>query len=65
LRLESVLIGHERKVAVISGNSYQVGDRIKGGRVESIDSHRVTIRKGERLIYLKLFDAGIKRHSGK
>lgn len=65
MQLESILIGAQRKVAVINGKSYQSGDIISGAKLVSIETHQVIMRKGSKTIRLKLFNADIKRQSAK
>jgi MSHA biogenesis protein MshK len=54
-RLESVLIAPDRRLAVISGQRVQVGDRIGGAQVVSITESAVVLRSGEAAETLLLF----------
>jgi len=50
LRLESVLIGESRRVAVINGKTCRVGERVEGATVVAIHSDRaVLVRNGSRI----------------
>ena len=58
-RLQSVLAGSGRKLAIINGNSYSEGDRMALGEVVSISADRVVIR-GSREHVLRLGAAAVK-----
>ena len=45
-RLESVLIAPDRRIAIISGQRVQLGDRIGGAQVVSITETAVVLRSG-------------------
>lgn len=63
--LQSVLIAPGRKVAVISGQSVQVGDRVGDARVARIaEGEAVLVRDGKSQT-LKLFPGLEKRRTGK
>ncbi len=62
-RLESVLIGERRKLAIINGQSYQEGDRVGNAELISIEHNKVTLRKGLQRTVLELFDSGFKLDS--
>jgi len=53
--LQSVLISPRRKVAVISGETVQVGDRIGDGRVVRIAEGEVALARDGQIQILKLF----------
>ena len=60
-RLESVLIGPDRRIAVINGQQYTEGARYGSGRVLRISEAEVVIRHADRDEALKLFPQGIKK----
>jgi MSHA biogenesis protein MshK len=60
-RLESVLIAPDRRIAIISGQQYRMGDKYGDGRVVRITESEVAIRTGEALEVLKLLPASEKR----
>ena len=49
-KLESILIGKNRKLAVINGQSVMVGERIALGKIESITAEKVVIRGSKKHI---------------
>ena len=61
-RLESVLIAPDRRIAIISGQRVQVGDRIYGAEVVSITEGAVVLRSGQESETLALFPQ-LKRNS--
>jgi MSHA biogenesis protein MshK len=61
IRLESVLIGPDRRVAVINGQQYTEGARFGDGRVLRISESEVVIRRAGRDEALKLFPQGVPR----
>jgi MSHA biogenesis protein MshK len=61
-RLESVLIAPDRRIAIISGQRVQVGDRIYGAEVVSITESEVVLRSGQASETLALFPQ-LKRDS--
>jgi MSHA biogenesis protein MshK len=54
-RLESVLIAPDRRIAVISGQRVQLGDRFGDGHVVQITETEVVIRNGLSTRTLKLY----------
>lgn len=54
-RLESVLIAPDRRIAVISGQRVQLGDRIGGAQVVSITESAVVLRSDQSSETLLLF----------
>jgi hypothetical protein len=60
-RLESVLIGPDRRVAVINGQQYLEGERIGDGRVLRISEGEVVIRHPDRDEKLTMFAEGGRR----
>ena len=60
-RLESVLIGPDRRVAVINGQQVTIGTKFGGGQVVRITESEVLIRKAEGDESLKLFPQDGKR----
>lgn len=61
LRLESVLIGSKRKVAIINGRRYMEGDRIGAGKVVTIQRQGVKIALPEKTLSLRLRHVVVKR----
>lgn len=55
LKLESVLLSGERKVAVINGKAYQQGERVNGALLKSIKKRSVILEKGNQQETLTLF----------
>jgi hypothetical protein len=60
-RLESVLIGPDRRIAVISGQQYLEGERFGTGRVLRISESEVVIRHPDRDEKLTMFAEGGRR----
>jgi len=54
-RLESILIAPNRRLAVISGQTVQLGGRFGEARVVRITESEVVLRSGDQLETLKLF----------
>lgn len=55
-RLQSVLLGNQgRRVAVIDGQSLQVGDKIHGATLVTVERDRVVLQHGRARQVLKLF----------
>lgn len=51
LQLNAIVLGQNRRTAVINGTALQVGDRIDTARVLAIEDGRVVLeRKGQRLV---------------
>jgi MSHA biogenesis protein MshK len=63
LRLRSILVSPERRVAVISGRRVQVGDRIGGADVVSISSTTVQLRGPGGRVTLSLWAGRVRRPS--
>lgn len=61
LRLESVLVGSKRKVAIINGRRYKEGDRIGTGKVVSIQRQGVKIAMPHKTLSLRLRHVVVKR----
>lgn len=55
LQLQSVLIGPGRVIAVISGQTVRVGDKVGEAQVVEIRESEVVLRTGKELRMLKLF----------
>jgi MSHA biogenesis protein MshK len=53
--LQSVLIGPERRSAIIDGQVFQVGARVGDARLERIEEDRVVLRSGANFTTLPLF----------
>ena len=62
-RLQSVLISPGRKLAVISGKTFRVGDLFGEARVADIKESEVVLRNGNSTQTLKLFPEVQKRGS--
>jgi len=63
-RLESVLLGHDRKLAIINGLSFSEGDNHKLGKVIAINSDHVVLQGSKRHI-LRLVTLSVKKKSVK
>ncbi len=61
LRLDSVLVGKQRRVATINGRHYQEGDRVAGGRLVSIQRDGVEIAMPDKTLTLQLRQIAVKR----
>jgi MSHA biogenesis protein MshK len=55
LVLQSTLLSHGRRIAMIDGKPMKVGDKIGGARIVAIDPSSVTLREGETTRVLELF----------
>lgn len=60
-RLQSVLISSRRSVAVIDGRAVQLGERLDGARVVSIEPAQVTLQRGSVRERLTLLPTGIEK----
>ena len=60
LRLESVLLGADRRIAMISGKAVKVGERVEGALVTAITRNRVVLRRNNTEIVLVLADPMVK-----
>lgn len=60
-QLQSVLVAQGRRVAVIDGETYRVGDSYKGKRLVSVTDTEVVLGQGKQRQVLKLFPAGAAR----
>lgn len=58
LRLTGVVIGATQAFAMISGNAYQLGDRIAQYRLTQIDTDTVLLKKREKSIRLRVGEGG-------
>lgn len=63
-RLESILLGSGRKVAIINGSSFNEGDNTKLGKLVAINADRVIIQ-GEKRHVLKLIIPSFKKRAEK
>jgi hypothetical protein len=52
--LHSTLVSPYRKLAVIDGGTYGVGDRVAGGVISEIRPYEVVLRTGGREVHLRL-----------
>jgi MSHA biogenesis protein MshK len=59
--LESILIGEQRKVAVINGKALLEGEKIAGAKVIKINKENVRIVKNGKMIDLKPRRTSIRR----
>lgn len=65
LRLESVLLSPQRKLAVISGQEVRIGERFGDGRVVRISPTEVAIQRDGEIEVLQLFPDYQKRPEAK
>lgn len=56
-QLQSVLVAQGRRVAVIDGETYRVGDQYKGRRLAAVGDTEVVLVRGKERQVLKLFPA--------
>jgi len=61
LRLEAVLLSPARAVAIINGQSLQVGDRIADYRLCKIESGSVELQNGQKKLVLRREGTGLKK----
>lgn len=61
LVLQSTVVSPNRKIAMINGRTYGVGSRIGKLVVTDIQPYRVTLRKSNKVIYLRLLPGSVKR----
>lgn len=63
LRLNSILISQQRRLAVINGQSLRQGDEIKGTgfRVIAIDAHSVRVQSNQATRVLSLVNTKVKK----
>lgn len=61
LNLQSILFGNSRRVAVINGKALTEGERIGGARILSISKDMVRLKRGDKIVRLKLDNASIRR----
>lgn len=55
LKLESVLLSGERKIAVINGRAYQQGDSVHGALLRTVNQRSVILERGNKQETLTLF----------
>lgn len=55
LRLETVLISNQRKMAIISGQTYQLGQTIAGAKLIAVSETGVTLEQGGQRRNLALY----------
>lgn len=65
LRLESVLIAPDRRIAVINGQAVRVGQKVGDARVVRITETEVALREGAATQVLKLFPAAERHPAGR
>lgn len=56
-QLQSVLVSQGRRVAVIDGETYRVGDSYQGKRLVSVSDSEVVLAQGRQRQVLKLYPA--------
>lgn len=56
-QLQSVLVSQGRRVAVIDGETYRVGDSYQGKRLVSVSDTEVVLAQGKQRQVLKLYPA--------
>jgi len=61
LVLQSTVVSPNRKIAMINCRTYGVGSRIGNAVVTDIQPYRVTLRKSNKVIQLRLLPGRIKR----
>jgi len=59
--LQSVLIGKDRRMAIISGQRFDIGDQVGDARIVRITETEVLLRSGAGHTTLKLFPQVLKR----
>lgn len=64
LRLESTVVSGHRRLAVINGKIFAVGDAIDGARIKLITPYLVMLEHHGRLVILKLVEANLTRPRG-
>lgn len=52
--LQSTMVSAKRRVAVISGKTYMVGDKVRGAEIIEIHSYEVVLKRGKRISFLRL-----------
>ena len=60
-RLQAIIISENRRSAIISNRSFNIGDNIGGAKIIRINESEVVLRTGDRLQTLKIFPASSKR----
>jgi hypothetical protein len=60
-RLGAVLVSTERQVAVINGQSLQVGDLFDGYELVEIESSQVVLQKKQKTVVLRRSGTGLKK----
>jgi len=58
--LSSVLVSAQRKVAIINGQSVQVGDVVDGANIQSINATNVKLKHRGEIIILELYPVTVK-----
>ncbi len=59
-KLSSILVSPQRNIAIINGQSVQVGDLVVGARVQSINEAIVKLKHRGEIIQLQLFPVTVK-----
>jgi hypothetical protein len=62
--LTAVLIATSRRIAVINGRVYQLGDRVNGELITRIDPGSVRIRRGDEDVLVKLREMRATNNDG-
>lgn len=60
LQLNSILVGSDRRVAVVNNMAYEVGDRVGSHVLARIDEEGVLLFGEEKSLYLDLFPSNFK-----
>jgi hypothetical protein len=55
--LQSTMVSAKRRIAVISGRRYTVGDKVGSAEIVEIRSYEVVLKRGGRISYLRLMPA--------
>ena len=63
-KLQSIIVGPQRKVAIINGKPLVEGERFGLGKIERIEKNQVSVRSGRSIIRLTLASQLVKRSSG-
>lgn len=59
--LNAVLISSERRIAVINGQPFKLGDEVGGEKIVQVESNRVQLEGADGKITLFLLDTIVKR----
>jgi len=59
-KLSSVLVSSQRNIAIINGQSVQVGDELAGARIQSINENIVKLKYRGEILRLELYPVTVK-----